>query len=829
MPRTRALRWLAALAVCLSQPALGDKPKGGPIAAEPPAGFESVDRARSLYLDVFFRDERAGRALATISAGKVRLREPAKIVALIAGIRDKKAVEKALAGELPSNAGRLCRGRPQDDSVAETCGSLPPEHNGVILDEGRLRLHLFVADRHLDPLIAGPRKFLPRPDGGPSLVARMDAAFAGGSLSESDANARVAGIVAWRDLRLRSETWVSTRDGTTPEILALEMDRSGWFYRAGLYRGLGTTVLPDVRVYAAGVSSSTATRVDLDGAFGSSLVVFLSRPAFVDVLRDGRILSTQFYQPGSRAIDTGNLPDGAYEVTLRIRETDGTTREERRFFAKSDLLPPPDQPFYFADAGVIAERRSTGFAKPSSVPIGRVGMRRRVMPNLALGVNFAGTTRDAFAEANVFFASRHVRVSATALGTVRGDWGGSVSVQAQYRRFAASASARYIRAARGRIAHPDDPSSFRFVNGSSVQLVAAASYQFKRFRIGFAGHWQGGDAAFTRETYAFGPNAQASLVANHRHAVQFIGEFQKTEKGYAALAKITWRWNAGPRVVVNADAGTYATRSPQHREIREMGRLEAIYQPPPILDHEIVLQPSIVRDGPLVLGLYGASRGPLGRGSMTVQQIVHGAPVGTSYGATYSANIAIDGGGVALGGRDPHLSGVIVKLRGPRADARYKVYVDGAPKLTLRAGQTAPLFLAPYKTYDIELKPADADAGPVRIAKMRRRVVLYPGTAQTLAWSVEPVTIVYGRALGRDGTPIAHARITGAASEGETDALGYFQVEMVGAAPLIFQAEGAPVCTAKVAAPNGRRGFARVGNVRCAPTDVASARSVRRN
>lgn len=822
---TRALRATVAAAAILLIGAGADaaKPRPALLTTEPPPGFEIIDRERELLVDIVFAEERLGRTIVSVKSGMLRFKEPAKVAAQIEGLREAAKIAAALAEPLAVNVGRLCAGRQLDDSKPADCGTLAPAIAGIILDEARLRVLVFVNERFLAPRALSKRKFLPRPDGGPSFVARLDGSVAGSNPGISEMSFRTLALAAWGAARLRSENSFASRDGWALENLTVEWDRPGWQYRAGYFRGFGTPLSGETRAYGVGFTSSTATRIDLDQAFGSQVSVFLSKPAFIEVLRDGRIVSSRYYPAGSRLIDTAALPDGAYPITIRIREIGGGTREETRFFSKSDLIPPSDQPLYFADVGVIAQRRTQGIAAPTSVPIARGGVRYRVANGLALGAEFVGTPRDGLGEAGVFYMASFARLSASAFATPHGDWGTGLAVTAQYRTFSVNASARFVRAARARIEYPDDPKSFRFVNGSALQANIGAAHYIGNTRIGFNAQVQKSYRPDIRTTYAFGPNFYVPLVDTTRHTVQLIGEFAKTEQGYTAFAKLTWRWQAGAQTVVTADAGLRALRGDSNREFREAGRVELTHQPAPFMEHDITLQPSIVRDGPLFLGLNGDAMGPLGRANGAVRYGIDGPRRLSAYGANISTGVAIDARGIALGGRDPHASGIIVKVVGGRDTGRYQVLVDGTPRLTLRGGEAKPIFLSPYGAYVVSLRPADGNETLSSLSNLQRRVVLYPGNAQTIEWNVEPVSVVFGRALAADGTPVANARVEGVVGIGETDDRGYFQVEVNGNRTLTLKRDGQPDCILRLAGIKAEKDYARAGTLRCDGSVTADA------
>ena len=96
------------------------------------------------------------------------------------------------------------------------------------------------------------------------------------------------------------------------------------------------------------------TRLDRDEVLGSPVVVYLDQRARVDVVRDGRVLYSAIYEAGNQAIDTSNLPDGSYDIILRIDEPGRPEREERRFFSKSRQIPSLGRTDFFVFGGLLA-------------------------------------------------------------------------------------------------------------------------------------------------------------------------------------------------------------------------------------------------------------------------------------------------------------------------------------------------------------------------------------------------------------------------------------------------------------------------------------------
>lgn len=66
--------------------------------------------------------------------------------------------------------------------------------------------------------------------------------------------------------------------------------------------------------------SSDALLADTRGVSAYPIYVTASREGIVEILRDGKLLSTQAVKPGIQEVDTRRLPGGIYDVELRVIE-----------------------------------------------------------------------------------------------------------------------------------------------------------------------------------------------------------------------------------------------------------------------------------------------------------------------------------------------------------------------------------------------------------------------------------------------------------------------------------------------------------------------------
>ena len=352
------------------------------------------------------------------------------------------------------------------------------------------------------------------------------------------------------------------------------------------------------------------------------------------------------------------------------------------------------------------------------------------------------------------------------------------------------------------------------LDGDSLQATGRISYVYRGAQLDFAATYF--DIKGASRTYAYGPSLTWPFWQNANAVATFGASFAKSNDGYQALVGVTLQLFRGPVALV-ANAGFAAENSPATgRKSGPVGSLTATYTRPDVLQSQLTLtgdaSHSLDED---VVGASAELRGAHGDYLGQVEQdAVAGQSDVTRYSGNFATSIAAGAGSVAYGGADVSASGIIVQLSGAAPKLVVDVLVDGAPVARLRANQSAPIFLPPYRVYQVTVLPVGGPA--IDFDDRDRRVSLFPGNVQTLVWKVVPVMAVFARAVDAAGRPIADAAITGAREPAETDDQGYFQVEVgVGATLALHPASGGD-CQIRLPSEAPKSGYAGLGDVTCA-------------
>jgi hypothetical protein len=203
--------------------------------------------------------------------------------------------------------------------------------------------------------------------------------------------------------------------------------------------------------------------------------------------------------------------------------------------------------------------------------------------------------------------------------------------------------------------------------------------------------------------------------------------------------------------------------------------------------------------------------GPNGNALGYVEQSLNGDR-DTLYGGNALVHVLGNADRVTWGGEDSFRSGVLIAVEGA-ADAAFTILVDGRPRGEVKVGDRIPLMLPEYHVYEIRLQPIGAP--PIQFDTGGREVSLYPGTIKTLKWQVEPIFVVFGRLLDAAGTPLGHTPLEGGTERAFSDAQGYFQLEMAGAAELKVAGPGRADCSVMVEEPEPGDELIDLGDVSC--------------
>jgi hypothetical protein len=790
-----------------------------------PEGFANLTESRTLLVDIYFGGERRGEARISTAPGSIHFADPAALLALLPELTDRAAVEAALAaGDLAANGHLAC----STTTDPARCGRLTPDVVGVIFDRDRFRLDVFLNPRFLAVQDNIEESYIPDPQKGLAMINQV-AAVVSGRVGDAAAfyNFQDSIVLASGERRLRADLSYADEIGFGAERIAFEWDRPGLRYSAGALWAPGSEIAGRRKLLGFGIETQIDTRLDRDDLLGSPIVVYLDQRARIDVVRDGRVLYSAIYEAGNQEIDTSSLPDGSYNIVLRIDEPGRPAREERRFFTKSRRIPSEGRTDFFAFGGLLIDDAGQGSLDPTDHPYVQGGVAHRLGAQWALSGGIEASDLGASAEIAATWLSPLALVRAAAVADDDGRYGGILQVMsAGTSRLSFNFDLRRIESdgvTPGPLAPtpPAIPGAFGAIGladyqGSYTQGGGVVSYSLANLRLMGTFHYR--DDESDRARYSIGPSVEWDVMREGPFILTLRGDATATERGSAGFAGLQLRMFGG-RSSLTALGGARASGIDDD-ELGE-GAVAA-------------LSGSISRDvggGELSLGA-GLDHQPRQDNLVASTEyrhqygtfagdLVHSAGPGedvTQYTLGFQTTFAAGAGALEVAGKTTTESLVVARVDGARDGDRFEVLVNEQLAGTIEGGSPFTLALPPYRAYDVRIR--SIGEGLLAYDNAARRIGLYPGSVARLDWRTSPVTIRFGRLVAPNGTPLAGASITGKGVWSETDDDGYFQIEAPDDAELtVTTREGRSFSLALPRAAGSGEDIARIGEVECCGED----------
>ena len=750
---------------------------GFSVSSAPPPGFEELVTAQTTLVDVIYGKRVVASVMATFDMGLLEFSDPAEVLAAIPDAINDPALLNALTGPLDANADALCYSDYDVD-----CGKLEPDIAAILFDETRFRAELFIHPDYLETNYLADSTYLPRSDSGAASVHSFSMS-ANGDRADRIFNMAGNSLVSYRESRIESQYDIDSNDGLSIETLSLKHDARGWEYEAGAFRSRfqSTAILTEQNLVGARVSTSLNTRTDLPYAEATPLFAYLEERSRVDILRGNQLLDSQFYPAGNQQLDTSRLPDGAYNVTIRLAADSGQAQETTYFFARTSALPPMDQPLYFAEAGQLALTRQGVLPELTNSHWLRAGTARRIQDSFGIEATVSSIGEATLLEGGLVWFQPGLQLQASLLA---GDTTG-VSLRSiwQMNQFALSADLRRITS--------DDAivtDSVDLLPGAYTQANITASFPLYDGRMLARGRW---DKRGSRDFRSLGVNYAREVKRFARSTLNVNVDTSFSSDDTIVRFGIDWRWRdnksdaaVGPRLQYNSTTGSADALLNARYSTTLKESEQGIYRAGAFVDRA---------DERSVMGGRLSAENTRGAGEVELQYGFEGERTGVAYVANARFGIVSEGNQVAFGGRRSNTASIIIEIDGNAPDAVFEVIVDKQSHGYAQSGTRTIVALQPYETYDVRLASRGGDF--VEFEQAPRAVTLYPGNVKTLKFTANRQIVVVGQVVDEEGYTIAHHTFTDLDGFASTDENGWFQIEVTDARRLTLQRGSASVCT----------------------------------
>ncbi len=726
-----------------------------------PPGFEDLMEPQTTEVDVFFGGVFLTSTLATYTPVELTFLQPEEVVERIPDLLEPPVILDALSSALPTNSEFACLKTTQTG-----CGRISTDHVEIIFNENEFRVDLFVGPDLLAVRDTDIDKYLPASSAGLSLMHQISAAYSGTGKSNGNFSIGQSTTLAYRETRLLALSNINDGEDFTIDTLALEREIAGRLYQGGIFRSIPANLVFVNQRDFAGVTfgSSLDTRKDLDQSAGNDLQLYLDSRSRVDILKDGRIVSTRIYDPGNQILDTSALPGGAYDVVLRIRDSFGRIREETRFYVKTNDIPPMDHTLYFFDFGeVVRKKDNRVLPAGTGESILRTGISKRISTRFGGQLGAMKQGDDAVFEAGIFNLGRIYDLNLSLAAGNNHDRGASLSARVRAGRTTLNVYLRRTWISR-------DTGSL--MGQESIQGNLNLSFPLGRGLVSLTGRYNDQLTRIDRNTglrYDFPTRVvgrslfdvelqitrdNGSLLVlfgarltmnrgrwrNEISSQYYYDDPQDNASDSGLISNLGATWNDGDKYISDV---TWNFRAVDEQEDRN---LES--------DLEILSD----------------------RGRLNLDTSYSARTDRIDYGALFNTTLIANRGNFSMGGRTQARSALVMDIRGDVEDAYFNVEVNGAVRGSARIGEKTVIGVQPYETYEVSLVPQGEAI--VDFTDQVQTVTVYPGNVVTLRFEAKRVFVVFGQIVDENGDPVSNALIKGVTGLAITDETGFFQAEM---------------------------------------------------
>jgi|GEM_PF-1905685 len=752
------------------------------VSEEAPPGFEGLLGPVTHFVDLRFNETIVGTALITVTAETFFFDEPGSIPPLLNGVLDPENLLPILAGEFDTNAHLLCFA-PEDPSG---CGVVDADPIAALFDENALILDLFVAPALQTPQLLSAARYLASPAKQPTSLLSINAIATDLQDNNTALDVYLRALGGYGRGNVSTELEHNTRsDESRLRELRLthyfndqELSLGSFNYSPGA--GLGNANLVGVQF-----QTSYNSRVDLEQAFSSELVIYLPRRSVVQLAIDDRVYSGDSYPAGNQTLDTRSLPDGTYQLEIRVLDAIGNVRSEFRTFTKSTDLPPTGEwvfsltaglPLFFAgqdtnDLGLDSDdgRVSTGIVpRTGAASVLAASISRRLTNQSAWRLGLLGLGHEAAVQGSLIYLGQ--RLSAQFSGSFgRSDLLSTESrVSLTVGNTSATAS---LLTSRHNASSDAADTGIPLDDFDQASLSMSRNFQHTQLTLRTTrrrGVNQGSRADIAQSTLS----ARRTLFRRNSLRGYLTAEIQRDED--------TTR--VGLSINVNLDRRSLSTTLLGGAEQidNDISGFAGIatrygYTGPSSSDWELGAY-ATTRDTSEDTGVSLGVQYPRFSISGSTDWTRDGGEVSQNSIASFSAHAGIDASGVALGGNDFAEAGLIVDVDGEPAGAVFDIIVNNRKLAESAIGTAQFVSLRPFEAYRVKLLPRSLLSNG--IDEEIYEFTLYPGSIERISIEARREFLLVASLVNERDELIVDALVQTEDNPALIDSSGVFQAEV---------------------------------------------------
>ncbi len=716
---------------------------------------EQTSELISPLVDIYFLGRLVSTSRITHDDTVLKFESPDVILDGLIGVRELDLIAGYLQESLPLNTDKVCNPwREKHD-----CGWIDTGTVAAIFDEHRLRVDLFVADKFLTYKARNRNKYLPQARHQTTSVlsthlvaTRLDDedtslyGAATGNLSYGHGNLSVNGEYNSETEESRLRTLSLTHYFPDHEIQA------GTFtYSPGGY-------LANLDVMGLRWHSSLKSRRDTARLLGSKLEVFLAQRSIVQIAVGDRIYSGGSYEAGNHTLDTSMLPEGTYEVELRINDPVSGDRVEKHLFNRSKLLPPAGQGSYGFTLGspVLTSSDETYPEREDEVVFG-ADYGRRLNGRTAWNLGFMQLRNDSLLQAELIRFNRFFLWKARALAGESNTHGLGISLA--YKNAYTTASLMADQYNSDIVFDSEETTALsKLLSSRFTQIASQLTIKNGTVEYGI-------NTSYRKQTSNGSESLSDQLAAFVRHPVFQSGGLKGTLESRYQRDDVEEKMIF--KLQVSFERNQWVTKADGYAGLDDNGEknyntgLGTTYKSGDRAA-DSYWENSLFATDNQDLTTIGAKLGYENRHFYTTASTEwtdrdEGDNTQRSV-AAFGAQIGLDSSGPVAGGMAYTGTGAIIDVKGEPGGAGFDIYANGKRVRSGRVGSSHFVSLKPFQTYSLKLVPKS-----LSFSGLDRRdyeFALYPGNVERVVTHTVPKYQLVTTLVDQQGNQIEDGIIT---------------------------------------------------------------------
>lgn len=778
-----------------------------------PAGFESIGGATSNIVDLIYNGKNLGTVDITGNDETISFDDPTIVAYLLPEIKNADSLVELLSQEFDSNVDKICFAK--QDPVG--CGTLDAAPVALIYNSGLLSVDLFIAAELQSVARLDLTRYLARPGEKQSTILSVNTVASDFQGQEPSLDAATYGLIGYGNGYIQSGVdFSSNRNQFRLRDLSLNHYYRDHEVQLGAFSHTGGSGLLDIRLLGATFSSSLKTRLDLDYAFSTQLIVYLVRRSVVQIAVDDRVLTGDTYDAGNQTLDTRALPDGRYEVEIRIVDPVSGLRKETRIFTKNEQLPPLNESLYSFTAGVPLNHADQHvFPKMDDRRVLSVTWAKRVKEYSAIELGLHQVDDQVILNSKITLMDDHVT---TQMGVSIAEHGTRIfSFRSGYlnRDFSAELSMEHATTGDD----VEDSLLHEMIPNDYSQIGLSLNRSFGNTAVGVSSRYSrklpeselNEDTKLDSAQYALYLRRSILTKSDLRGSID--GRLQKDEIGTRAsirfnvfLGKPNWTTNIA-YIAAQAENDEQSNQltlesSWQHTTAKSSRWAVSAYANQ--LDENNSLGAQVKLEHP---------RFQAGWSSQWTNASAFGNTLNSV--ASLSMHLGVDELGGAFSGTDYAESGVIVDVQGQPVGAPYDIIVNGLKLSAGRVGSAQMVGLQPFEHYSIKLVPRGLLSNG--IGESIYEFSLFPGNVERITVVAKNLVLLVTELVRENGDSVGNAVVEIDGNPLLIDS-GIFQGELPQGDIITIRPEAGPPCRFEVPLSPGEDVFVTETALVCTTT-----------